>query len=108
MTLKKQELLWLVLITLLFSICNLTAQSKIYETVETIKTYPYGDPNMIPAMGVDQNVARYYPYYVFDGYTSIGEDRDWKVIVMENPFIQVKVLPELGGKVMGAIEKFDG
>ncbi|MFI0429355.1 DUF5107 domain-containing protein [Mariniflexile sp. HMF6888] len=108
MVLKKEKSLWFVLIIFLFSIDYLIAQSTILETKESIKTYPYSDPNMIAAMGINHNAARYYPYYIFDGYASHGEYRDWKIVELENPYIKVKVLPEVGGKVMGAIEKSTG
>ena len=34
--------------------------------------------------------------------------KEWKVVTLENDYIIVTVLPEVGGKVMGAIEKSTG
>ncbi len=34
--------------------------------------------------------------------------KEWKVVTLENDYINVTVLPEVGGKVMGAIEKSTG
>jgi len=53
-------------------------------------------------------VSPFYPYFVFDGYTDKGIAKDWKVVSLENEFISVKVLPEVGGKVWGATEKSTG
>lgn len=53
-------------------------------------------------------VSPFYPYFVFDGYTDKGIRKEWKVITLENDFINVTVLPEVGGKVWGAIEKSSG
>ena len=36
------------------------------------------------------------------------EDQDWKVVTLANDYIEVYVLPEVGGKVWGAIEKSTG
>jgi hypothetical protein len=49
-----------------------------------------------------------YPYSRFDGYTDKGEDKLWKMVVLENEYIKVYVCPDIGGKVYGAIEKSTG
>ena len=36
------------------------------------------------------------------------ELKEWKVVEMENPFVKVHILPEIGGKIWGAIEKSTG
>jgi len=80
-------------------------RTTLSERNQTIKTYPYSDPNPIPTLAINGKVAAYYPYFIFDGYAdkAIG-----KVVALENEFIKVTVLPEAGGKVRGAIEKSTG
>lgn len=78
------------------------------EENRTIKTYPFSDPNPIPSLGISAKVAPFYPYFIFDGYTNEAINKQWKVVTLENEFIEVTVLPEQGGKVMGAIEKSTG
>ncbi|MBT3750960.1 MAG: DUF5107 domain-containing protein, partial [Bacteroidetes bacterium] len=68
----------------------------------TFRTYGFDDPNPIAKPGI------IYPYYRFDGYTHIAIDKDWKIIEMENEWIKVLIAPEIGGKVLGAIEKSTG
>src|SRR5688572_31985685 len=80
-------------------------QSRVTETTQSLRTYPYSDPNPIPVLGLNKKVAPFYPYFVFDGYTDQSTMQDWKVVKLENPYISVSVLPEVGGKVMGAVEK---
>ncbi len=80
----------------------------IKEYQKTLLTYPYSDPNPVPSIALDQDINRFYPYYYFDGYTDQGEEKSWKVVQMENPFIEVSVFPEVGGKVWGAHEKSTG
>ena len=80
----------------------------IKEESRSILTYPYSDPNPVPAMAVSSMVSPFYPYFVFDGYTDKGINKEWKVISLDNDFINVTVLPEVGGKVWGAIEKSTG
>jgi tetratricopeptide (TPR) repeat protein len=78
------------------------------EYRQEILTYPYSDPNPVPAMAVSPMVEPFYPYFVFDGYTKTGKPQNWKVISLENDYIKVTILPETGGKVWGAVEKSTG
>jgi len=91
--------------------CNYMASgqgSSIKEETRSILTYPYSDPNPVPSLAINSMVKPFYPYFVFDGYTDQGIRKEWKVITLENEFINVTVLPEVGGKVWGAIEKSTG
>jgi len=49
-----------------------------------------------------------YPYFRFDGYTDVPVNKEWKVVELENDFIRVMILPEIGGKIWGAWEKSSG
>ncbi|MFT5142168.1 MAG: tetratricopeptide (TPR) repeat protein [Rhodothermales bacterium] len=79
--------------------------ATITETTRTLKTYPYSEPDPVPILTRDE---RLYPYHAFQGYAIEGEPMDWKVVTLENDYIQVFVLPEVGGKVWGAVIKATG
>ncbi len=81
--------------------------ATITEETQTIKTYSFSDPDPVPILARSRNKA-IYPYFRFDGFSSEGRDQIWKVVKLENDFIQVFVLPEVGGKIWGAIEKSTG
>jgi tetratricopeptide (TPR) repeat protein len=88
---------------------NLFAQdATIKEETRSILTYPFSDPNPVPVMALNSMVRPFYPYFIFDGYTDKGEWKDWKVITLDNEYITVTILPEVGGKVWGAVEKSTG
>ena len=89
-------------VCLLFSITALAQTAKIYEKDISLNTYPFSDPDPVP------DISRIYPYFNFDGYTNEGKKQDWKMVVLENDYIQVFVCPAVGGKVWGAIEKSTG
>jgi len=72
------------------------------EYRRTFRTYPYSDPNPIPVVG------RIYPYYRFDGYTNTPVEREWTVVELENAYLRIWVLPEIGGKIWAAFEKSTG
>ena len=77
--------------------------AKISEIRKTMKTYPFSDPNPIPYPTI-----YYYPYFRFDGFAIESEDKEWKVVEMENQYIKVSIFPEIGGKIWGAFEKSTG
>jgi len=76
--------------------------STLKEYKKIFKTYDFSDPDPIAKMGM------IYPYYRFDGYTDKPVDKEWKVVELENEFIKVMILPEIGGKIWGAWEKSTG
>lgn len=86
---------------------SLQAQA-VKEENRPIKTYPFSDPNPIPSMAVNNNISRFYPYFMYDGYTNKDTIQRWKVVSLDNKYITVTVLPEVGGKVYGAVEKSTG
>ncbi|RPJ71617.1 MAG: DUF5107 domain-containing protein [Acidobacteria bacterium] len=79
-----------------------TARATTREYRKTIRTYPFSDPNPIATVG------RIYPYFRFDGYTDTPVDREWRVVELENDYVKVTVLPEIGGKIWSAVEKSTG
>ena len=83
----------------------LAQQATITETEREIRTYPFGDPNPIPILASQPEI---YPYFRFDGFSHDAEQQIWKVVTLENEYIKVYVLPEVGGKVYGATEKSTG
>lgn len=77
-------------------------QSTLKEYNKVFKTYGFSDPDPIAKVGM------IYPYYRFDGYTNNPVNKEWKVVELENDFIKVMILPEIGGKIWGAWEKSTG
>ncbi len=73
------------------------------EGKTSMLTYDFSDPNPVANPDLQQ-----YPYFRFDGYESVGKQKEWKTVVMENDWISVTVFPEVGGKVWGAIDKTRG
>lgn len=78
-------------------------QATVTETVETVKTYPFSDPDPV----ADPSDL-FYPYFRFDGFSAKGTDRQWKVISLENDYIKLTLFPEIGGKIWGAVDKTTG
>lgn len=71
-----------------------------------ILTYPYSDPNPVPIL--TERRDEIFPYHSLHGYSVKGEMQKWKVVKLENDYVEVYVMPTDGGKVWGAIEKSTG
>lgn len=93
-------------ITLLFVLFCVNAQSvSIKEETLALDTYGFSEPNPVPILTENPKIT---PYYKFEAYEHESSKRNWKVVTLENEYIKVFVLPEIGGKVWGAIEKSTG
>src|SRR5437773_486025 len=95
---------FLVAISFAFISYSSLAQQNatIKEYSKVFPTYPFSDPNPIAA------VDKIYPYYRYDGFTDKPVQKEWKVVELENDYIKVMILPEVGGKIWSAIEKSTG
>jgi predicted Zn-dependent protease len=87
---------------LLFSVSWSQQKATLKEYNKSFTTYPFSDPDPVPQM------TKIYPYYRFDGYTDKAVQKEWKVVELENDYIKVMILPEIGGKIWAAIEKSTG
>ncbi len=90
-----------IVLILFFQFTYGSAQEKVIsrEYEKEYITYPFSDPNPIPSQ------EKLYPYFRFDGFTSEGKAKKWKVVDLENDFIKVQIMPEIGGKVWTAYDK---
>jgi len=84
---------------LLLAALHCGAQSTIRQYEQSFPTYPFSDPSPVP---LTNNV---YPYFRYDGFTTTSVEKKWKVVALENQYIRVLILPEIGGKIWAAIEK---
>ena len=97
----------LCLTLFIFFVTIVYAQSpaSITEETKSIDTYPFHTPNPVPIVTENSKIP---PYFKFEGYSHSPVKKDWKVVTLENDYIKIWVLPEIGGKVWGAIEKKTG
>lgn len=91
----------LLIVVLMGLLGSCKPSSQVEEYTENIFTYPFSDTCPFPVSGA-MNV---YPYSRIDGYSHDGEPRKWRMVKLENKYVEVYILPEIGGKVWGAIDK---
>ena len=92
----------LSLMAVLLSGSMVTTAQTITEKDTTILTYGYSDPDPVPRIG------NLYPYERFQGFEFQGTEQTWKMVVLENDFLRVKIFPQIGGKVWSIYDKTAG
>lgn len=68
------------------------------------------DPNPMFYRGESYQGAqkRVYPYALMDGITGEKEDAEFRAVYLENEFVKLCVLPEIGGRLFYATDKTNG
>lgn len=106
----KRLFLALVLVCLVL-VGNAPAQSKdtprVWEAPLAIPTYELNPPNPYPAL-LDWQRRKWRPVYPYPFLDSLGSDKtnkNWKAVYLENEYLKVTVLPELGGHVYQIFDK---
>lgn len=92
-----------ILLAIVAAAC-LTSGAQTVTVKDTVMTtYPFSDPNPIPQ--VRRNC---YPYCNFEQFATTPVQQTWKMVVLENPYLRVKIFPEIGGKVWSVFDKTAG
>jgi len=81
---------------------GIAQEAQISQEPTVFQTYPFSDPNPVPSLAYNPDI---YPYFNFDGFSVKPEKKEWNLITLENEFLKVTVMPEIGGRIWGAIEK---
>ncbi len=91
------------LISIVLSLVCVSAMAQTYEVKDTVMTtYAFSDPNPIP------DPDGIYPYYKFESFGFRPVQQTWKMVVLENDYLRVKIFPEVGGKVWSVYDKKQG
>ncbi|SHG26542.1 protein of unknown function [Salegentibacter echinorum] len=97
-----KKVITLLALILAFQSINSQNNASIREYRKEYRTYPFSNPNPIPA------TKKIYPYFRYDGFTQNPVKKKWKVVELENEYIRVQIMPEIGGKIWGATDKKSG
>ncbi len=82
---------------------------KAWKEDVVIPTYEVGDPEKLP-MYLEKRVYQgssgvVYPYPVIERIADKATPHTWHAVYLENEYIKVMVLPELGGRIQMAYDK---
>jgi hypothetical protein len=85
---------------------------QMWEERVIIPTYPVGQPDKNP-MFLEKRVYQgssgvIYPHPIIEQVSDEKEDREYNAIFLENRYLKIMLLPELGGRVQMALDKTNG
>ncbi len=80
---------------------------EIREDVLDLRTYVWGNPDPNPAFQRSGH-WRIYPYPLLDDIREEARVVPYRAFIVENEYLRVTVLPELGGRIYSALDKRQG
>lgn len=102
-----------VLLPLLFAVlvgAPASGQVKAYEEKIVMPTWEIG-PAQVHSLFSDSGERRggdIYPYTLNETLTNRKTEKAYRGVVLENEYVKVLVLPEIGGRLHGALDKTNG
>ena len=84
----------------------------VWEEKVTIPTYEAGKPDKNPVF-LEKRVyqgssGRIYPHTVIEKISDEKKDKEYTALFLENDYLKVMMLPELGGRIQRACDKTNG
>ncbi|MDD3794728.1 MAG: DUF5107 domain-containing protein [Lachnospiraceae bacterium] len=83
--------------------------TKVWEEEVIIPTYEIGEAEKNPIFSEKRvyqgSSGRVYPYPVIETLSDEKHDKAWKAVYLENQYIKVMILPQLGGRIQRAYDK---
>lgn len=85
---------------------------QVWEEKVIIPTYEAGKPDKNPVF-LEKRVyqgssGRIYPHTVIEKISDVKTDKEYTALFLENDYLKVMMLPELGGRIQRAYDKTNG
>lgn len=81
---------------------------RVWEATEDIPTYDEGTPDVNPPFDLFSSTRFNYPYTIRENLTDRRSLRTWRTLNLENEYLRLTVLPDLGGRVWRCVDKANG
>lgn len=82
---------------------------KIWEESVTLPTYLVDPPGLNPRFyngrAYQGAQGRVYPYPIYESLSDTRVDKEYDMVFLENEYIRIELLPEVGGRLFGALDK---
>jgi tetratricopeptide (TPR) repeat protein len=114
---KKRRMAAILIIGIILTLIPANSRGKespvqMGEEPLVIPTYLVGDAERNPIFygGRAYQGARgaVYPYPLMDQLTDVRENKTYRAVTLENKYIKISVLPEIGGRIFSALDKTNG
>ena len=88
------------------------SSTKVWEESVLLPTYKAADPEKSPLFienrAYQGSSGRVYPLPVTEKISDDKEDISYRALFLENEYLKVMILPELGGRIQRAYDKTNG
>ena len=85
---------------------------RVWKECVEIPTYPVGkkekNPLFLEKRVYQGSSGAVYPYPVIESVGTKKENRQWTALFLENEYLKIMVLPEIGGRIQMALDKTNG
>lgn len=81
---------------------------RVWEAARTIPTYEESAPDPNPPFDLFSSTRFNYPYTMRTRLTDKRAPRLWRTLHLENEYLAVTVIPDLGGHLLSAVDKATG
>lgn len=85
---------------------------NIWEDSVSIPTYLVDEPDLNPRFydgrAYQGAQGRIYPYPIYESLSNTRIERFYDMVYLENEYIKIDILPEIGGRLFGALDKTNG
>jgi tetratricopeptide (TPR) repeat protein len=93
----------------LFAAGPVASSVKVWEKKTVIPTYLAGEPELNPMFYFGRQSqgaeGRVYPYPLYDTLTHRKADKTYNLVYLENEYVRIGVLPEIGGRIFEGVDK---
>jgi tetratricopeptide (TPR) repeat protein len=104
---------FLLIVAHLMMVTSINAQQissvKLTEVDENIPTYLANPPDPNPmfffGQGSQGAEGRIYPYPAYNSLTNKKSDKIYHMVYLENEYVKIGILPEIGGRLFSAVDK---
>ena len=91
---------------------HIPSQVEVWEERVPLPTYGVGEADKNP-MFLEKRVyqgssGKVYPYPIIDKIYDQKEEKPYRAVFLENDYLRVMILPELGGRIQRAYDKTNG
>ena len=87
-------------------------KTRVYEQIIIFPTYKAGslekNPLFIEKRAYQGSTGKVYPVPICEKISETKEDVEYKAVILENDYLYVMILPELGGRIQRALDKTNG
>jgi tetratricopeptide (TPR) repeat protein len=103
-----RRILLALLGTLALGVAPEPSAVRVWQDVIELPTYTEGAPNPNPPFDLFTFGRFNYPYPIRDALTNTREAVRWRALHLENEYLRLTVLPDLGGHIYSCLDKRNG